>query len=261
MVRRLEQRDIPEALSLSTTSGWNQTAEDWRLLLGLNPAGCLAVEFDGSLAATTTLVCYGRRLGWIAMVLTRTEFRRRGLARLLLKRALATADALGIETIGLDATEQGRPLYEQLGFRPAAPIERWYRPGVPGNGAGAATPEGLYSLPLDARAFGADRSEVLRKLGNPMAAQDGYLFHRPGTMAHYMGPCVAGTPETARCLIARVNRESDMFWDLFPEHAHAADLARSLGFEPRRRLTRMMRGTPLKSETALVYAIAGFELD
>ena len=78
--RPLEHRDMREALSLSTASGWNQTADDWRLLLELDSEGCLAVECDGLLAATTTLVCYGRQLGWIGMVLTRPEFRRRGVS-------------------------------------------------------------------------------------------------------------------------------------------------------------------------------------
>lgn len=219
------------------------------------------MECNGALAATTTLVCYGRRLGWIGMVLTRPDFRRRGLARLLLGRALAMADASGVETLGLDATDEGRPLYEQLGFLPAAAIERWYRPGRPGNTAGADSPEDTRPLPVpDSRAFGADRSIALRKLGNPLVAHDGYLFHRPGVRAHYMGPCIAGTPETARGLIARVHHETGVFWDLFPGHTHAADLASALGFRPQRRLTRMLRGAPLKSETSLVYAIAGFEL-
>jgi GNAT superfamily N-acetyltransferase len=257
-LRRFEDRDVPECLSLSTASGWNQTAEDWRLLLELNPQGCLAMACDGTLAATTTLVCYGRRLGWIGMVLTRPEFRRLGFARRLLTRALAMADEQGIETVGLDATEQGRPLYEQLGFRAGAAIERWYRPD---NGTRAGRlEEGGPPGDLDRRAFGADRSRLLGRLGNPLTARDGYVFHRPGTRAHYVGPCVAGTLETARSLIARVNHESGVFWDLFPAHPYSAELARALGFEPQRRLTRMTRGAGWESDTSLVYAIAGFEL-
>jgi GNAT superfamily N-acetyltransferase len=261
MERRLEQRDIPEALSLSTASGWNQTAEDWRLLLELNPESCLAVEQDGVLAATTTLVCYGRRLGWVGMVLTKAEFRRRGLARLLLARVLAMADAMGVETLGLDATEQGKALYEQFGFRARAAIERWYRPGRPVEGTGAkGTGEMEARGDLDLRAFGADRSQLLGKLGTSRAAHDGYVFERPGNRAHYIGPCVAETPEAARDLIAEVTHQAGVFWDLFPGHPHAADVARELGFERQRTLTRMMRGAPLESDTSLVYGIAGFEL-
>src|SRR5215472_11367337 len=103
-LRRLRAQDIPAAAQLSAQAGWNQTEEDWRTLLELGPEGCLAIEVDGHLAATTTLLCYGRRLAWIGMVLTKAEFQRRGFAKRLFREALKQADAMGIATIKLDAT-------------------------------------------------------------------------------------------------------------------------------------------------------------
>jgi predicted GNAT family acetyltransferase len=105
---------IPAALRLSAQAGWNQTGEDWRMLIDLAPEGCLAMEVDGELAATTTLLSYGRRLAWIGMVLTKLQYRGRGFARRLLTQALAQADQMGIETVKLDATDQGKPIYENL---------------------------------------------------------------------------------------------------------------------------------------------------
>src|SRR6266853_5499508 len=109
-LRRLRVEDVPAATLLSAQAGWNQTAEDWRTLLELSPEGCLAIEVDGHLAATTTLLCYGRRLAWIGMVLTKAEYQRRGFATRLLAHALENADKMGIATIKLDATDQGQPL-------------------------------------------------------------------------------------------------------------------------------------------------------
>ena len=63
------------------------------------------------------------------MVLTRPENRRQGLARLLMEDAIATAEREGIRTLKLDATEQGRPLYEDLGFVVEGAVERWERKG------------------------------------------------------------------------------------------------------------------------------------
>ena len=112
VMRKLEPSDIPAALELSAQAGWNQTAEDWRTLVDLSVKGCLGIEVDGELASTTTLLCYGTRLAWIGMVLTRTRYRGRGFARRLLMQALRLADEMHIETVKLDATEQGQPLYE-----------------------------------------------------------------------------------------------------------------------------------------------------
>ena len=77
ILRNLVASDIPAAIGLSEEAGWNQTSEDWRMLIDLAPQGCLAIEADGQLAATTTLLCYGRRLAWIGMVLTRVSKRGR----------------------------------------------------------------------------------------------------------------------------------------------------------------------------------------
>ena len=72
------------------------------MLLELAPAGCFAIEVDRLVAATTTLLCHGARLAWIGMVLTKPQYRHRGLARRLLAHALDQADALGIETVKLE---------------------------------------------------------------------------------------------------------------------------------------------------------------
>ncbi len=126
--RKLRASDIPAAAQLSAEAGWNQTKEDWRLLIDLAPEGCLAIEVEGDLAATATLLCYGKRLAWIGMVLTKVPYRGRGFARRLLTDTLALADRMGIETVKLDATDQGQPLYEKLGFRAERAVERWSRP-------------------------------------------------------------------------------------------------------------------------------------
>src|SRR5437762_3624981 len=39
-LRNLNNNDLPAAMELSTLAGWNQTADDWRMLLELAPDGC-----------------------------------------------------------------------------------------------------------------------------------------------------------------------------------------------------------------------------
>ncbi|MGA9977850.1 MAG: GNAT family N-acetyltransferase [Candidatus Sulfotelmatobacter sp.] len=272
ILRKLAASDLPAALELSEQAGWNQTADDWSMLIDLTPEGSLAIEVDGELAATTTLLCYGRRLAWIGMVLTKKSYRGRGFARRLLTQALSLADQSAIETVKLDATDQGQPLYEKMGFRSEEAVERWTRPGT---GCTTATTDPVGERPsekenwrmADHRAFGADRSELLEGLarrGQPPFVIDGsYWLTRPGRYSHYLGPSVCDGPRTARALIERAlptagNR--DCLWDLFPANADAAEIARDLAFTPTRRLQRMVRGKDLHAHNDSIYAIAGFEL-
>ena len=265
-VRRLCAEDLPAATLLSAQAGWNQTEDDWRTLLELSPQGCLAIEVDGHLAATTTLLCYGRRLAWIGMVLTKAEYQRRGFARRLLAHVLENADTMGIATIKLDATDQGQPLYESLGFRSQQEIERWSRPG--GNAAQLPASRASGEEPwrdLDSLVFGTDRSQLLERLARlnpPISGLQSYLFTRPGRVTAYLGPCVSPDPRQARYLIEEcvLNAGCAWSWDLFPRNQHAVALARDLGFSPKRHLVRMARGKELREKENSIYAIAGFEL-
>ena len=59
----------------------------------------------------------GTRRAWVHGVYTEPDFRRRGLARRLMERIVAWCRESGCRAVLLHATEQGRPLYESLGFR------------------------------------------------------------------------------------------------------------------------------------------------
>ena len=270
VLRRLVVSDIPAAVGLSEQSGWNQTSEDWRTLIDLAPEGCLAIEIGSELAATTTLLCYGQRLAWIGMVLTKVSYRGRGFARRLLTKALMQADQMRIETVKLDATDQGWPLYEKMGFRFEQAVERWSRPAA-NNSSGTvvlvdAPPAENWRM-ADLRSFGADRSDLLERLAQrsqfPLFAEGSYLLTRPGRQTRYLGPSVCDAPETARALMAHALRAEGSHgwsWDLLPKNLDATAIARDLAFTPTRQLQRMVRGKELRAKEEMIYAIAGFEL-
>jgi GNAT superfamily N-acetyltransferase len=264
-IRLLTEGDVPATQSLSAAAGWNQTRADWLMLLELEPESCLALECDGLLVATTTLICYGSQLAWLGMVLTKGDYRRRGFARLLVAHALEVAGARRVETVKLDATALGMPLYEELGFRAEQPIERWR-----GRGSGVLGTAAEYGVtlgtmePIDGDAFPADRSKLLERLMARDAAlvcEDGYLLQRDGAGARYLGPCVARTPAVAEALLksALADRNEPFLWDLLPSNAEAVRLATKFGFERDRRLVRMSRGKKLEEPREKIYAIAGFE--
>ena len=123
----LRSSDLPGAMELSRSAGWNQTIEDWEMLLRLDPQGCFAIELDDRIVATTTLLCYGATTGLDRDGADQAGVSAHGLcAGDSCRAALDRAAELKIESIKLDATPQGQPLYEKLGFQTEQIIERWF---------------------------------------------------------------------------------------------------------------------------------------
>ena len=281
-IRTLRPSDVPDLMRLSQAAGWNQILEDWARLLELEPEGCFGIEEDGRVVATTTAVCFDRRLAWIGMVLTDPAHRRRGLARRLMEYALEFLERRRIEWVKLDAAEMGRPLYAKLGFEDECAIERWAATApaqgkLSASGVAPCSTACLVSLDslapwssMDRRAFGADRSRVLENLARCETATvpgEGFAMGRPGVDASSFGPCVALSREAARSLVTgflKSHPRETVYWDLLPENKEAVRLALEFGFAPKRRLVRMDRPGTVRAErpradASLVYATAGFE--
>lgn len=274
MIRQMTADDIPAGMCLKEAAGWNQTAQDWANVLAIEPDGCWVYETEGVVTGTTTAVSYGQELGWIGMVLVLPEYRGRGIARALMEHALRYLDGRGVQCVKLDATDMGRPLYERLDFVEETVIERWGGTFAPPKAeAAGAAPVPLADVAniaaLDQAAFGADRTELLKRLSDTFASDaihlpGGYLIGRPGSREYFMGPCVAECLADARWLITHFLAQHSgvgVFWDLLPENKDAVELARSFGFEPRRKLARMVRsGSACQSGNVRhVFAPAGFE--
>jgi GNAT superfamily N-acetyltransferase len=231
-------------MRLSEAAGWNQTAEDWLRLLELEPEGCFGIDADGRVAASATVIAYGRELAWIGMVLTLPEYRGRGFATRLMERCLEFCQQRGIATVRLDATEQGRPVYARLGFVDEYEVQRregWLEAQE------ARPPE--FDFALDRQAFGADRRRLLERTG----------CSRPGRVASYIGPVTARTADKAREAILHCGVSGRCFWDVTCANPAALELAESLGFRPVRRLMRMRRGPAVAERPEFVFALAGFE--
>jgi GNAT superfamily N-acetyltransferase len=166
-IRRMTAADVPFGMELKGQAGWNQTEADWQRCLALEPDGCFVAEWNGRPAGTTTTCVFGS-VAWIAMVLVRPELRGRGIGKALMEHALAYLDGQGVQTIRLDATPLGQPLYERLGFTAQFTLDRFegtlpdhapiseVRPGR------SADVETL--LDLDGKTTATDRSKLLERL-------------------------------------------------------------------------------------------------
>lgn len=86
---------------------------------------CFVARDAGRIAACACLLVVEKppspafpngRTGTVLNVYTRPEYRRRGLARRVMRRLIDEARALELSAVSLKATEAGRPLYRGLGF-------------------------------------------------------------------------------------------------------------------------------------------------
>jgi len=244
-------------MRLKDLAGWNQTPADWRCFLESSPRGCFAAEVEGRVVGTATTIVYEERFAWIGMVLVDPEFRGRGIGTRLLEKAIEYLDGIGIRTMKLDATPQGRPIYQKLGFLDEYEIERWLLKRSPREVA--AAPEHLpvsdSVLQLDREIFGADRGRLLKALAfeNPdfaLVAEQrgeiaGYAFGRRGTVADHLGPWMARDANAAADLLDRFLRRSRreaVFVDALKARGIVGEMLPARGFTVSRPLTRMVRG-------------------
>ena len=256
-VRRMTHDDVEFGMRLKTEAGWNQTEADWRRFLDMEPEGCFVALLDGAPAGTVTTISYEKRFGWVGMVLVATDFRRRGAGTALLHAGIDYLDARGVETVKLDATPMGKLLYDRIGFAEECRLDRWQGTCREHSFDGVRPVEDRDAdaiLALDAEAFGADRSRLIRRLltdnpGRSDVAWDGevvgYSVTRPGTNAWHVGPAVAATPEAgANLLRAAVDRLKgrDAFVDVLRPNIDAVAALEKLDFVVQRELVRMARG-------------------
>jgi predicted N-acetyltransferase YhbS len=273
-IRLLFESDIPAAMKLKEAAGWNQTEADWRRLIRLEPEGCFAAIENDRLVGTTTTTTYGDELAWIGMVLVDPQQRRRGIATKLIETALAHLDGK-VAVVKLDATAEGEPVYEKFGFRTESLVQRW-RGSI--KSQPIAREEMVIDLnallALDRRAFGADRSQLIRHLVvdsrmSPVLVKDengslsGYALARAGTKAGYIGPVVADDTAHVENLFERVVGElsgSNVYIDFNTECGVSANVLADRGFVQERDLIRMSYGSRSAKTSPLVIAIAGPEI-
>jgi hypothetical protein len=272
----MTRRDIPFGMRLKEIAGWNQTENDWKRLIDLEPEGCFIAQIDGTDVGTATSISYDDRFGWVAMVLVDPDFRRRGVGTTLLNACIEYLEN-NVAAVKLDATPMGKKLYDTIGFEDEYQMERWM-----GKCVAADRPPSLVPITddlveavcaFDEPVFGADRSKVIRRLTKEdettsfcvMEGDDvgGYGVIRPGSNAFQLGPVVARDAHIADDLFTGLLTASPgdpVICDILLPNSDGLPLLRERGFEKQRYLIRMYRGENRWPGTpSLVYAATGPE--
>jgi GNAT superfamily N-acetyltransferase len=273
-IRLMTASDLPLGLRLSCQAGWNQVEADWQRFLDVQPDGCFVAEWDGTAVGTTVTTIFGP-VAWVAMVLVEESNRGRGIGKALLNYALGFLDRRHVATVRLDATPQGRPLYERLGFVAQFQLAR-HEGALPPTGDGnglkpASTDEWPALVALDQSVTHTDRSRILLHLfaeqpENVRAVRSdgrlaGFLTARPGRRAIQIGPCIAARDAGAVLFADACDRYAGrhVFLDIPVSNTAATRLAESQGLTVQRHLTRMCLGTPLVERVEWLWAGSGPE--
>lgn len=265
-IRLFTEADIPAGMHLKRTAGWNQTEADWRRAVALQPDGCYAGLCDGNVVATLSTCVFGP-VAWIAMVLTDPAYRGRGFASRLLERALADLRERRVESVRLDATDLGRPVYEKFGFTVDFELQRW--DGVvaaidrddlpPDILLREARGDDLSAVAeLDRQTSGCDRGRLLALLQTDASCPGlvaecagvpwGFALQRSGEHATQIGPLAAANETIAQSLLRHsFHRSSGMrtFVDVKSGSLGIDPLLRCAGLGVQRRFLRMTLGRKL----------------
>ena len=274
----LREEHADDAVRLSAEAGWNQTADDWRVMIRHGQAWGRFTQ-SGQLVATTLLLPYAERLAWLAMVLVAERYRHQGIASALMSQASAALRRAGPHA-GLDATPDGRRVYRPHGFQDLFGLQRLQcaRPrhraveveGVSLRDLG--TIDARRVIDLDAEVFGVPRAAVVGYLQNAAPQRAvvaksagrlvGFVLARPGRRALHLGPITANRAEIAQALVSRAlaGVKGPIVIDVPDGQDRFQAWLTSVGFLPVRPFTRMLRGRAELGDPKRTFAVAGPEL-
>jgi GNAT superfamily N-acetyltransferase len=223
-IRRLTPRDVTACADLSEDRGWPREEHKWGLLLAAGQ-GYGIDDPEGGLVGACVVTEYGPHgrpdLSAVGMVLVAERHARQGVGRRLMRHVVAGA---GTTPLTLFATSNGRPLYEELGFKVTGRAEMLrgrFLPDVSETGVStrAATAEDqVTNLRLDAEVFGSDRTHMITRLPAfsdriRVAYEDGRLLGYaavwPNMETHVVGPLIARDTRTAKALVSALAEGGD----------------------------------------------------
>jgi GNAT superfamily N-acetyltransferase len=284
-LRAMHAEDIPEADSFlkAAFGSPDSFAPRLRHFLGIETGHWLAAEENGRPVGSGGLTVMGR-VGYIGLIAVDPVEQRRGIATCIMKRLLELADGMGCDTVLLDASDKGRPIYEKLGFVAEDLVGLWRRDADAGtilrdmrHPGDRAVPGGRADLDeiaaFDARAWGADRRAVLASYisGGPAlvalaresrGALEGYAILQSdiGTL----GPWLSREGKAASALLdwgLEARGKAPLSAYLPAANEDGARLLAANGFSLIKTQTHMRLGRALSpSRRSFVYSQANFAL-
>jgi ribosomal protein S18 acetylase RimI-like enzyme len=202
-IRRMRFEDIPYALRLTDQEKWEVTRADLLRILKLDPRGSFIAAMDSRRVGLITTTRYGRKLAWIGNVIVDQNYRGAHIGQSLVQTALKYLQKSNAKHIALYCFDENVKFYRRLGFMRDAPFVRLRRKSTraaPTSLAHVARTLPIWGmLSLDRKAFGADRSQLIRmvlhsKSGWYLSSPNSYLLVKESREMCEIGPWVCSNP-------------------------------------------------------------------
>ncbi len=219
-IKPLLIQDIGQAIKLSNAERWNQTEENWALLIQNKKNVCLAAFEEKKVVGTATAINYANEVAWVGMVLVDQEYRGKGVSKMILSDLLGRLQFC--RSLKLDATPAGQPVYQKFGFKDEYLVHRMTAVSVSMKSLfliNGLLPELIQrgNIPeivdCDKQLFGANRQQLIEFLveNNP---ENSWMFRREGQISgialgrkgsrfYQIGPVFTSETEDAKKLIAK----------------------------------------------------------
>lgn len=273
VIRNMTREELPWALDLAASEGWNPGLADADLFFVADPKGFFVAEKDGKPVGSVSAVRYGAGFGFIGLYIVAPEQRGHGYGHHLWSRALQHLEE---RLTGLDAVLAQQENYGRSGFRTAYKNLRFE------GQAGGQRPQGVRvltdadfgaALTLDRETFPEERRAFLKAWlaapGATVLAVDGkkglagFGVLRPCGVGHKVGPLYAQDTGAAEALFVgpcAAAGKGPVFLDVPTPNTQGMALAESHGLRPVFETALMYDGHAPHVRLGLVYGVTTFEL-
>lgn len=168
-VERLSKETIDDIVALSSYIGWDYNKEEIETIFNSGIVYGVWNERK-ELIASAAIILYGETLASIGMVIVHPDYKGRGIGKAITDSCVKSVSTQ--TPIMLIATDEGKPLYEKLGFRAVSYVSKYICNSYNVNYTSAGNEEYMMNyeecdlegiIKIDEYAFGTNRREFLKE--------------------------------------------------------------------------------------------------
>ncbi|PGW56925.1 GNAT family N-acetyltransferase [Bacillus thuringiensis] len=168
-MERLRKEQIGDIVALSSYIGWDYNREEIETVFHLGIVYGVWNERK-ELIASAAIILYGEVLASIGMVIVHPDYKGRGIGKMITNSCMNSVSAQ--TPFMLIATDEGKPLYEKLGFRVVSYVSKYICNSYNANHKCAENEEYMVVykegdlegiIKIDEGAFGTSRNEFLKQ--------------------------------------------------------------------------------------------------